>query len=127
MIIVEVTMPKVQKQILFWTPRILSILFVLFLSLFALDVFGEGYGFWKTVLALFIHLIPSLILVAALTLAWRWEWIGAVLFIGFGVWYLVISWGRFDWTAPLIIAGIPLLVGVLFLVGWINRRQIRVK
>jgi hypothetical protein len=127
MIIVEDLMPKTVKQILFWTPRLFSILFILFLSLFALDVFGEGYGFWETVLALFMHLIPSLILVAALILAWRWEWIGAVLFIGFGVLYLVTTWGRFDWIAYLVIAGVPILVGVLFLIGWIARKQIHVK
>ena len=120
-------MPKALKQIFFWTPRLLSGLFILFLSLFALDVFGEGYGFWETVLALFMHLIPSLVLVIALILAWRWEWIGAVLFSGFGVWYLAAMGGRFDWIAYLLIAGVPILVGALFLVGWFARKQIRVK
>jgi hypothetical protein len=120
-------MPKVLKQILFWTPRILGILFVAFLSLFALDVFGEGYGFWETALALLIHLIPSFVLVAALVLAWRWEWVGTALFVGFGIWYLVMMGGRFNWTVYLVIAGVPILIGVLFLVGWINRKQIQVK
>jgi hypothetical protein len=40
------------KRILLWTPRVLSLLFALFVSLFALDVFGQGYGFWQTTLAL---------------------------------------------------------------------------
>jgi hypothetical protein len=122
MMSVEVLMPKVLKQILFWTPRILGILFVAFLSLFALDVFGEGYGFWKTVLALLVHLIPSFVLVAALALAWRWEWVGAALFAGFGIWYLVTMGGRY-----LVIAGVPILIGVLFLVGWIWRNQNRIR
>ena len=120
-------MPKSYKSILFWAPRIISILFILFLSLFALDVFGQGYGFWETVQALFMHLLPSLLLVAALLLAWRWEWIGAVLYMGFGVWYLASMWGRFDWTVYLVVAGVPILVGALFLAGWINPRQIRAK
>ena len=81
---VEVTMPKSYKSILFWAPRIISILFILFLSLFALDVFGQGYGFWETVQALFMHLLPSLLLVAALLLAWRWEWI--IWVSVFGTW-----------------------------------------
>ena len=119
-------MPKVLKQFLFLTPRILSILFVLFLSLFALDVFGEGYGFWKTALALLIHLIPSLVLVAALVLAWRWEWVGA-LFAGFGIWYLVNARGVSPVLYYVIFAGIPFLVGILFLLGWFTRKQIRVK
>ena len=71
-------MTSLSKRLLFWTPRALAIVFIAFLSLFALDVFGEGYGFWQTLLALVIHLIPTWILIALLILAWRWEWIGAV-------------------------------------------------
>jgi hypothetical protein len=48
------------RQLLFWSPRVLTPIFAVFLSLFALDVFEEGYGFWDTVVALFMHLIPSL-------------------------------------------------------------------
>jgi hypothetical protein len=40
------TMNESKRRMLFWTPRLLSILFAIFISLFALDVFGEGYGFW---------------------------------------------------------------------------------
>ena len=40
-------MNKSVKPVLFWTPRILCILFAIFISLFALDVFGEGYGFFR--------------------------------------------------------------------------------
>jgi hypothetical protein len=57
------------KQFLFWTPRVLGVLFVAFLSLFALDVFGEGYGLGGTILALVMHLIPALLVLAALVLA----------------------------------------------------------
>jgi hypothetical protein len=121
----EGLMSKSIKQILFWSPRSLSILFVLFLSLFALDVFGEGYSFWETILALLIHLIPNFILVVALVLAWRWEWVGAALFTGFGVWYIIETWGRFPWTVLLVIAGVPMLVGVLFGACWMWRKQIR--
>jgi hypothetical protein len=126
-ILAEVFMPKTLKQILFWTPRILGILFVAFLSLFALDVFGEGYGFWKTALALLIHLIPSLVLVAALVLAWRWEWVGAALFAGFGILYLVDARGVSPVLYYMIFAGIPFLVGILFLLGWIWRKQNRIR
>ena len=40
------------KTWLTWTPRILGLLFAAFLSLFALDVFEQGYQGWETVLAL---------------------------------------------------------------------------
>lgn len=33
------------KRVLFRNPGVLCILFAMFLNLFALDVFSEGYGF----------------------------------------------------------------------------------
>ena len=50
-------MKRALKQGLVWTPRILGILFAVFLNLFALDVFGEDHGFWKTILTLLIHFV----------------------------------------------------------------------
>ena len=35
-------MKKSAKQWLFWTPRVLAMLFAAFVSIFALDVFGAG-------------------------------------------------------------------------------------
>jgi hypothetical protein len=110
------------KRVLFWTPRVLCILFAMFVSVFALDVFGEGYGFGETILALLIHLVPTYIVVVALVIAWRWEWVGAILFIALALFYLVWS-GRLDWS--LVISGPLFLVGVLFLFNWIYRAQLR--
>ncbi len=115
------------KRLLFWTPRVLCILFAMFLSLFALDVFSEGYGFWETILALLIHLVPVYIVVIALVIAWRWEWVGAILFIASALFYLVWSWGRFHWSAYLGISGPLVLLGLLFLFNWIYRAQLRTR
>ena len=118
-------MPTALKRVLFWTPRILSILFILFIGLFSLDVFGTGASFWDTLLGFLIHNIPAFILLAALILAWRWEWVGTVLFAGFGIWYLVNARGVSPMLYYVIFAGIPFLVAILFLVGWIARKQIQ--
>ncbi len=117
-------MNKNLRSILLWTPRIAGILFILFLSLFALDVFDMGLGFWETLLALFMHLIPSIILTIALALAWKWEWVGALAFLGWPVWYLIAARG-FHWSVYVIVAGIPALIGLLFLAGWLWRGSIR--
>lgn len=106
------------RQFLFWAPRILCILFAVFVSLLALDVFGEGYGFWETVVALLMHLIPTAIVIVVLLLAWRWEWIGGILFIALGILYIVIFWEAGEWIAYLIISGPLFLVGALFLLNW---------
>ncbi len=115
------------KRVLFWTPRVLCILFAAFLSVFALDVFSEGYGLWKTIGALLLHLIPTYIMVIVLVIAWRWEWVGAVLFSALGVFYVVWFWGRFPTPVYFIIAGPLFLMGVLFLFNWIYRTQLRTR
>jgi hypothetical protein len=103
---------------------VLCILFAAFLSLFALDVFGEGYGFWEAVLAFLIHLAPVYVVVIVLLLAWRWEWVGAVLFAGLAVFYLVSTGGRQHWSAYLVISGSLALLAALFLLNWIYREQL---
>jgi len=106
------------KQVIFWLPRTLCVLFAIFLSLFALDVFGEGYSPWETVLALLIHLVPTYIVIIALAIAWRWEWIGAILFGALAVFYVALAWGRFPLTTYLVISGPLALIGILFLLNW---------
>ena len=126
-------MTQLSRRTLFWTPRALSILFIAFLSMFALDVFGEGLSFWQTLLALTMHLIPSFILIAALVLAWRWEWIGAALYGAAGTLYVV--WVvrhphlpaaiKLNWI--LFIAGPAFAIAALFLVNWLKRAEIRAR
>jgi hypothetical protein len=106
------------RRLLFWTPRVLCILFAVFISLFALDVFGEGHGFWEMFLGFLIHLIPTGILLAVLAISWRWEWVGGILFIALGMAYLVMSWNKVHWLAYVAISGPLFLIGVLFLIGW---------
>lgn len=117
-------MRKPLQRLLFWTPRILCLLFAAFLSVFALDVFEEGYGFWKTVLALLVHLIPTWIILLVLAFSWRREWVGAILFTALGVLYPVLFWGRFVWYVYLFMSGPLFAVGGLFLVNWFFRREL---
>jgi hypothetical protein len=125
-------MSHLSKRGLFWAPRALSIVFIAFLSLFALDVFSENLGFWKTALALTMHLIPSLVLIGILILAWRWEWIGAALYAAAGLLYVfwvasmsrpVPPGTRVIWA--LIIAGPAFLIAGLFLANWWKHVELR--
>jgi zinc transporter ZupT len=114
----------VGRLLLFWSPRILSIGFAVFVSLFALDVFQEAHGFRQTALALSIHLIPTAIIVAVLLVAWRWEWVGAVLYAaaaGCYMWRVLPA--HPSWA--LVIAGPLLVVAALFLANWIWRPELR--
>lgn len=110
--------------LLYWLPRILGILLALFISVFALDVFGEGYDFWQTALALTMHLLPTLALVIVLVCAWRWERLGGLLFIALAIVSPLAMGLRFSWEPYLLLSGIPLLIGVLFLVsGYVHFRH----
>ena len=78
----------------------------------------------KTILALLIHLVPVYRAVIALLLAWKWEWIGGLLFLGLAAFYIITSWGRFEWSAYLLISGPLTLLGILFLLNWKYRAQL---
>lgn len=102
------------KRVSTWLPRILGIAYAAFSSLFALDVFGKGYGFGEATLALLIHLIPTFLVVMALIIAWRAARLGGWLFIVLSLGYGVV-FTRADIIGLLIIAAPLLLIGLLFL------------
>jgi hypothetical protein len=95
--------------------------FAIFISLFALDVFRAGKGFWEVTLALLIHLIPTAIVLGVLALSWRREWISAIIYIALSILYIVQTWGRFPLSTYLIIAGPLILIGILFMLNWFLR------
>jgi hypothetical protein len=116
---------------LYWTPRILSIIFILFLALFSLDIFDGNYGFWGTILGLFMHNIPSFILLIILIISWKREWIAGFVFIFAGLAYIITIFMNML-TSPfefymisysLIIAGPAILIGILFLLNWRKRKK----
>jgi len=72
---------KTNIKVLHWLPRITCIIAILFISLFALDSFGPNMTFWQQIGAFLIHLIPTYILIALLLVAWKWEYIGGIIFI----------------------------------------------
>lgn len=101
------------KKFLYWAPRILSIVMVCFISIFAFDVFEEDNTFWETAVALFIHLLPSIVAVAIIVVAWKKEQIGGWLFVVLAV--AIMFLGRFQLVTILVVS-LPLaLVGVMFL------------
>ena len=117
-------MKRPVKKILFWSPRILGILIAVFVSLFALDVFGEGYSTVETIVALAMHLIPTFVILIVLGIAWRWEWIGGFLFVALGVLYITLFWEPSNLPAYLVISGPLFLTGILFLLDGCYRSAI---
>ena len=123
----QVKRRKISKA-LYWTPRIAAIAFIAFLALFSLDIFGNGYTFWETVVGLFMHNLPVFILALLLWLSWKREWIGALTFILAGIAYIISLFFRnqFEWymiSWSLTIAAPAFAVGVLFWMNWIRRKK----
>jgi len=109
-------------KIIYWLPRILSIGFVLFLSLFALDVFSEYRG-WDIVLPLLIHLIPSFVLLAAALISWKYDLAGAAVFLGFAVFYVFMAGLNRPWSWYAAISFPSALVGILFFLSWLQKKK----
>ena len=115
------------ERVLYWTPRIASIAFILFLALFSLDIFEMQLGFWGTVLGLFMHNIPSLILLVVLLISWKHEIVGGIAFILAGLLYIaMLMRNPFElymifWAMQ--ISGIAFFIGILFLMNWFKKRK----
>lgn len=124
-------MTKKSGRFIYWTPRVLSILFILFLVLFSLDVFGENLGFWGTIIGLFMHNIPALILLIILIISWKHEIVGGIGFVLAGISYFCLiliqmfrtgfEWYYLAWMIE--ISGIAFLIGALYLVGWFKKKK----
>ena len=100
------------------------------ISLFALDAFQPDLTIWQQIGDFLMHLIPSFILTALLLVAWKWEYVGGIIFtiIGLGLSPLVFNhnynMNHSVWMSLGIILTITipfLLVGVLFIVSHFHK------
>jgi len=113
-------------KFIYWAPRILSIIFVLFLVIFSLDVFEPGKSVQEILISLFIHNASVFLLAAAVAISWKREAVGGITFIAAGLFYTAmaaagVAKNGFEWhmlTWFLAISGPAFLVGGLYLVSW---------
>lgn len=103
------------ERSLYWLPRILGVLFIVFLGLFAMDVFSMTGSVMEKILGFLIHLTPSFILLTLLVLAWKREKVGGILFTMFAVLFALQFTRNFELSAFLLIIFPVFLIGVLFL------------
>ena len=118
----------------YWLPRILCILAIAFVSLFALDAFSSELSLWQQIGAFLMHLIPSFILLALLIFAWKKELIGGIIFmlIGLGLSPVVFSHNYrmnhsiFMSLGIILTITIPfVIVGLLFLISHFKRKKLK--
>lgn len=118
-------MKDITKTLLFWSPRLLTIGMALFLTVFAMDAFKEKASFLPQIKDFLLHLIPTFLLIFLLSLAWRWEGLGAISFFSLAIWYLTTSWGRFPLSVYALIALPLFIIALLFLVNWFYHDQLK--
>lgn len=108
-------------SILHLAPRTLSLAFIAFLSIFALDVF-EGSFEMMMLVGFLIHLLPSFVLLALTLVAWRYPLVGVLAFIGFALGYVFLVGPNRPWSWYAVISLPSFVVGILYFVDWWRKR-----
>jgi len=105
------------RKIFYYLPRVLSIFFILFLGLFALDVFEMGKFEPAMVVGFIVHLIPNFLLLAILLIAWKSDRIGGILFIILSLLF-TIFFRTYSEPMTFLLISLPVfMIGVLFLIS----------
>jgi prolipoprotein diacylglyceryltransferase len=124
---------KTSTKVLYWTARILCILAILFISLFALDSVSSERTFWQNATALLMSLIPSFVLLAALIIAWKWEKTGGIILtiigLALSIFVFVLNYKRNHFSVAnslknALILAIPfVLAGILFILSQYRKKK----
>ena len=124
---------KTSTKVLYWTARILCILAILFISLFALDSFSFERTFWQNTTAFLMHLIPSFVLLAVLIIAWKWEKVGGIILtilgVAFSIFIFVFNYKRNHFPVmtcllQTLAVAIPfVLAGILFILSHYRKKK----
>jgi hypothetical protein len=116
-----------------WIPRILSILIIIFISMFAADAFSSDEGFLRQLSDFIMHLLPSFLLLGILIIAWKRELTGGILYILLSLLaspfiYSMNYERNHDMLVSLgviLMITLPvLLAGVLFVVSYTKRKNL---
>jgi len=104
-----------KEKLLYWIPRIFTILALMFMLMFSFDAFeGEGSVAHKLA-SFFMNNLPFLILTLILIIAWNRELWGGILFIGAFI-AATVFFKSFSGNPGSLIIIIPFLItGVLFI------------
>jgi len=124
---------KPSISFIYWMPRILCILTILFVSMFSLDAFAPGLTIWQQLGDFFMHLIPSFVLFAVLIVAWKWELFGGIVFtivgLGLSPFIFLLNHNRNHFSVGASMGVVMMItfpfvvVGVLFIISHFLRKK----
>ena len=106
------------ERILHLLPRVLAILFIIFVSMFALDVFGMEGSLMQKIGGFLMHLTPAYLLIIVFLIARKWEIAGGVIYVLLSVFYIFLARGLY-----IVIWGPLLLIGILFILNGVKSKK----
>jgi hypothetical protein len=104
-----------KEKALYWIPRIFTILAILFMMMFSIDVFSGNEPLSRKLVGFLVHNIPVWISICVLIIAWRWEIIGGVLYIISFITAAIFFKSFSSNPYSLIVIGPFLIMGILFI------------
>jgi hypothetical protein len=112
------------NKLLYWVPRILTILAIIFMLMFSFDSFGGDEPLSKKILGFLVHNIPVLILIVVLIVAWKNELVGGLIFIAAFI-AGTIFYRSFTGNPGSLVVILPFLItGILFILyHHLNRKR----
>ncbi len=133
MFILFINQMKTNIKIIHWAPRIICMIAILLISMFAFDAFEERLPIWQQLTSFFIHLIPTYFLITLLIITWKREFIGGIIFLLVGIvsspFIFLINHNRNHFsigTSLSIVAMINfpfIIVGILFVISHYMKKK----
>ncbi|HMA59988.1 MAG TPA: hypothetical protein VKN64_06820 [Halanaerobiales bacterium] len=99
-----------------WIPRILAIIFIIFISLFALDSFGTDAPLTQEIIGFLIHLIPTFFLVIILYIFWKKPLYCGLSYIVLAVFFTIYFNTYRNIYSLILVSLLPAFIGFLFII-----------
>jgi len=108
-----------------WIPRVLAVLYALFLMIFSFDVFGDAGVTAKEIGDFLVHSVPSFLILLLVFVTWKWPRLTGLFFIllsaGFAVYFLVTK--EQEVASYYLMSLIPGAIGVIYLLCGIKKKD----
>ena len=109
-------MRNTTERIILWAPRIVGIGLAAFLALFSLDSLANPSGILETTIAVVMGLLPALVVLISVAVAWNRPAIGAGIFSALAMLYGASALDHPAWIV--LISGPLVLEAGLFVLSW---------
>ena len=97
--------------------RGLLILFIAFFFVMSLDVFTGQDSYWMETLGYLIQIIPAIIMLIVLTISWKHEKLGGIIFLVLTPIFVLFFSAYRSWDRMLYICLPPLIISILYFIS----------